>query len=147
MARERWQQSSAEELENQIKNGVTMGAAAAVALTSSWRAGAAALPKMSDSASAVIDVEKPLAPSRTRLARRTQPRVARAASMDSATQSPVTEATTTKQVRPLLTSSGAKPRYRRRSATPSTTGAASPPAIGPRARRSETAAVSSTQLL
>src|SRR5450755_4411495 len=123
MARERWQQSSAEELENQIRNGVTMSAAAAVALTSSCRAGAAALPKMSDSASAVIDVEKPLAPSRTRLARRTEPSVARVASKDSATHSPVTEATTTNQARPLVTSSGAKLRYKSRSATPSTTGA------------------------
>ena len=124
-----------------------ISAAAAVALTSSCSAGAAALPKMSDKASAVMEVVKALPLSRPRLARRTLPSVARVASSARAVVSPVNEATTTNQLSPYGTSSGAGPRNNRQRPRPSTTGAAMPAAIGNRARRKATEVVSSTQLL
>jgi hypothetical protein len=65
-----------------------ISAAAAVALTSSCSAGATALPKMSDRASAVIELEKLLPLSRPRLARRTLPKITRVASTAKAASSP-----------------------------------------------------------
>ena len=115
--------SSCFELEkSQRRKGVMISAAAAVALTSSCSAGAAALPKMSDKASAVMDVVKAWPLSRPRFARRTLPSVARAASTASAVVSPVSEATTTNQLSPWATSSEAGPRNNTRRPRPSSSG-------------------------